>query len=52
MTIFSSFLIILGYQIVNLGIFSRIYAVHSGFEKEDKLLDFIASNISGAVFSG
>jgi glycosyltransferase involved in cell wall biosynthesis len=33
---------ILGYQVINLGLYSKIYAIHTGFEKEDKLIDFIA----------
>ena len=40
--IISSFLSILGFQLVSLGLYSRIYALHSGFEKQDKLIDSIA----------
>ena len=42
LSVFSSFLSILGFQLVNLGLYSRIYALHSGFEKQDKLIDHIA----------
>ncbi len=38
----SSFLSILGFQLVSLGLYSRIYSLHSGFEKQDKLIDKIA----------
>ncbi|MCM2326181.1 MAG: glycosyltransferase family 2 protein, partial [Candidatus Woesearchaeota archaeon] len=34
---------IMGYQLINLGLYSRIYSIHTGFEKEDKLISFIAS---------
>ncbi len=44
-TALSSLLSILGYQIINLGLYSRIYATHTGFEKTDKLIDFIAEKI-------
>jgi glycosyltransferase involved in cell wall biosynthesis len=36
---------ILGYQIINLGLYSRIYAIHTGFERQDKLIDFIAEKM-------
>jgi glycosyltransferase involved in cell wall biosynthesis len=44
--IIGSLLSILGYQIISLGLYSRIYAIHTGFEKEDKLIDFIAERIT------
>ena len=41
----ASFFSILGYQVISLGLYSKIYAIHTGFEKEDKLIDFIADKI-------
>ena len=37
-----SFLTMLGYQIISLGLFSNIYAVHNGFEENDVIIDNIA----------
>ncbi len=45
LAVLGSLLSILGYQIINLGLYSRIYATHTGFEKNDKLIDFIADKI-------
>ena len=42
----SSLLTLLGYQIINLGLCARTYAITIGFEKHDKLIDFIAKYIS------
>ncbi len=55
-----SLLSILGYQIINLGLYSKIYAIHTGFVKEDRLIDFIAKRfplekgilLSFAIISG
>jgi len=44
-TLLGSFLTILGYQVINLGLYSRIYAIHTGFEKHDKLIDKLAETI-------
>jgi hypothetical protein len=41
-----SLLSVLGYQLINLGLYSRIYAIHTGFEKNDNLIEFIADKIS------
>jgi len=41
-----SLLTLLGYQIINLGLCARTYAITIGFEKHDKLIDFIAKHIS------
>ena len=41
-----SLLTLLGYQIINLGLCARTYAITIGFEKHDKLIDFIAKYIS------
>jgi glycosyltransferase involved in cell wall biosynthesis len=46
LTLMGALFSISGYQIINLGLYSRIYAIHSGIEKEDKLIDFIAEKIS------
>lgn len=50
----SSFLSILGFQLVSLGLFSRIYALHSGFEKQDKFIDKIAKTfpLERGIFIG
>ena len=45
LAVLSSLLSILGYQIINLGLYSRIYATHTGFEKNDGLIDYIAEKI-------
>lgn len=34
---------LLGYQLVNLGLYSKIYSIHTGFEKEDPIINEIAS---------
>jgi glycosyltransferase involved in cell wall biosynthesis len=36
---------VIGYQIISLGLFSRIYVIHTGFEKDDKLINIIAEHI-------
>ena len=41
-----SLLTLLGYQILNLGLCARTYAITIGFEKHDNLIDFIAKYIS------
>jgi len=41
-----SLLSVLGYQIINLGLYSRIYAIHTGFEKYDNIIDIIADKVS------
>ncbi len=41
-SLLSSLFTILGIQIISLGLYSRIYATHTGFEKHDKLIDFLA----------
>jgi len=45
-TIAGSFLAILGYQIINLGLFAKTYAVSSGFQKKDKMVDMLAKLIN------
>ena len=45
MSLLGSSFSVLGYQLMSLGLYSRIYAIHTGFEKEDKLIDFIAQKI-------
>jgi glycosyltransferase involved in cell wall biosynthesis len=40
-----SLISILGYQVITLGLYAKIYAIHTGFEKNDKLIDFIASKL-------
>ena len=41
-----SLVTLLGYQILNLGLCARTYAITIGFEKHDNLIDFIAKYIS------
>ncbi|MAG50616.1 dolichol-P-glucose synthetase [archaeon] len=36
---------ILGYQIMSIGLYAKVYAIVSGFEKRDKIVDFIAKHI-------
>jgi hypothetical protein len=51
--IIGSFLTIVGYQIITLGVYAKTYAVSSGFEKKDKIVDAIAKYItfeSGIIF--
>jgi len=51
--IIGSFFAILGYQVINLGIYARTYAVSTGFEKKDKFIDSIAKYITfefGLIF--
>ena len=46
---------LLGYQLINLGLYSKIYSIHTGFEKEDPLIDSIASKFPlerGIILSG
>jgi len=38
--ILASLLVIVGFQIINFGIFSRVYAVKEGFEKPDRITRF------------
>ncbi len=38
-------LTILGYQIMSIGLYAKVYAIVSGFEKRDKIVDFIAKHI-------
>jgi len=47
------FCIILGYQIINLGLFCKTYAKSIGFEKRDRMVEFISKIInfeSGLLF--
>jgi len=44
--LFGSLLTLLGYHIVTIGLYARTYAITIGFEKHDKLIDFIAKYIS------
>lgn len=44
--IIGSFLSILGYQIIAIGIYAKTYAVSIGFEKNDKFIDFLAKLIT------
>lgn len=41
-----SLLTLLGYHIVSIGLYARTYVITIGFEKHDKLIDFIAKYIS------
>ncbi len=43
--VFSSLVAILGYQVISIGLYAKIYAIHTGFEKHDKLIDYIAENV-------
>ncbi len=45
LALFGSFFSILGYQVINLGLYSKIYAIHTGFEKQDKLINYIAEKV-------
>ena len=44
--LFGSFLTILGFQIINLGFYARIYATHSGFETHDEFINLISQQIT------
>jgi len=44
--LFGSLLTLLGYHIMTIGLYARTYAITIGFEKHDKLIDFIAKYIS------
>jgi hypothetical protein len=49
-----SAMMIVGFQMLNLGLYSRIYAIHSGFETDDRIIDIIAENIAferGVLFA-
>jgi len=51
--IVGSFLAVLGYQIINLGVYAKTYSVSTGFEKKDKLVDILAKFLtfeSGMIF--
>jgi glycosyltransferase involved in cell wall biosynthesis len=51
--IIGSFLTIVGYQIVTLGIYAKTYAVSAGLEKKDRLVETVARFVtfeSGIVF--
>ncbi|MFH2021221.1 MAG: glycosyltransferase family 2 protein [archaeon] len=37
---------IIGFQVVTLGLFSKIYSIHTGFEKDDWFIDFLAKKIT------
>lgn len=37
---------LLGYQIISIGFYAKTYAINIGFEKHDKIIDFIAKYIS------
>ena len=41
-----SFLTILGFQIITLGFYARIYATHSGFETHDEFINLISRQIT------
>lgn len=43
--LFGALSAILGYQILSLGLFSKIYAIHTGFEKNEGIIDFIADKV-------
>ena len=45
-TFISSFLTILGYQVLNLGLYSRIYATHTGFETHDDFINIISNKLT------
>jgi len=49
-----SLLVLLGYQIISLGLYAKIYAINIGFEKHDKSIDFIAKyiNLEKGIFLG
>lgn len=52
-TLIGSFFVILGYQIIILGLFAKTYAVSAGFMKNDRLVEILARFInfeSGIVF--
>lgn len=42
--LFGGLLALLGNQVVSLGLYAKIYAIHTGFEKNDRLIDFVARN--------
>ena len=42
---FGSLVSLLGFQLVTLGLYAKIYAIHTGFEKHDKLIDWIAKRL-------
>ncbi len=44
--IVGSFLTILGYQIITSGVYAKTYAVSIGFEKKDRVVDFIAKYVT------
>jgi len=51
--IVGSFLTILGYQIITLGVYAKTYSVSIGFEKKDRLVEFLAKKLnfeSGMAF--
>jgi glycosyltransferase involved in cell wall biosynthesis len=53
--VIGSFLTILGYQIVTLGIYAKTYAVSAGLEKNDKFIDQLSKLVkfeSGIVIGG
>ncbi|MFH1308282.1 MAG: glycosyltransferase family 2 protein [archaeon] len=59
LVILGSFFVILGYQIISLGLYAKAYMKSTGFIESDRLLDFIARTISfeigiylGLVFLG
>jgi glycosyltransferase involved in cell wall biosynthesis len=41
-----SLLALLGYQIISIGLYAKTYAINIGFEKHDRIIDFIAKYIS------
>lgn len=42
----SSFSAILGYQVLNLGLYARIFATHTGYETHDNFINLISSRIT------
>jgi len=43
-TVIGALTAILGYQIINIGLYAKTYAIISGFEPHDKIIDFIAKH--------
>ena len=41
-----SLIALLGYQIISIGLYAKTYAINIGFEKHDKIIDFIAKYIT------
>jgi len=41
-----SLISLLGYQIISIGLYAKTYAINIGFEKHDRVIDFIAKYVS------